>query len=164
MKTVFFFIEIFCIKYFIISLIFSFFFCFLLGLNFFNFLKLNNHEWVNNCRKIKKEKFLNNLEDSGNKKLVNPYLFFHKLSFLVNKNAKIFTDAGANLCWCLTSFKVTKQQKLISAWGNSPMGYSVSAGIGACYAEKKQQIISSIGDGSFLINVQEMQFLKHHLF
>lgn len=127
-----------------------------------NFSKLDNNTWVNKCREIKREKFLNNLEDVGNKNLINPYLFFHKLSFIVSKNAKIFTDAGANLCWCLTSFKVTKKQKLISAWGNSPMGYAVSAGIGACFAEKKQQIISCIGDGSFLINIQEMQFLKHH--
>ena len=42
------------------------------------------------------------------------------------------------------------------------MGYSISAGIGARYAEKNKQIISIIGDGSFMINVQDMQFLKHH--
>ena len=34
--------------------------------------------------------------------------------------------------------------------------------MGLATLRKKQQIISSIGDGSFLINVQEMQFLKHH--
>ena len=124
--------------------------------------KINKFNWLSECKKIKNEKFLNNLKDIGKKKLINPYLFFHKLSFLVKNDSKIFTDAGANLCWCLESYKITKSQKLISAWGNSPMGYSISAGIGACFAEPKKQIISSIGDGSFMINVQEMQFLKHH--
>ena len=64
----------------------------------------------------------------------------------------------------MTSFRVLKNQRLISAWGNSPMGYSIAAGIGVCYAEqgKRKQIISSIGDGSFLINIQDLQFLKNH--
>jgi acetolactate synthase-1/2/3 large subunit len=42
------------------------------------------------------------------------------------------------------------------------MGYSVGAGIGASYAIKNKQIFSLIGDGSFMMNIQELQFLKHH--
>jgi acetolactate synthase-1/2/3 large subunit len=80
----------------------------------------------------------------------------------VKKDRIVITDAGANLCWCMESFNVTKKQRLISAWGNSPMGYSIGAGIGASYASPKKQVFSLIGDGSFMINVQEMQFLKHH--
>lgn len=126
--------------------------------------KLDNKDWVDQCLKIKKIKFLNNLEDKNKDKkaLVNPYLFFHKLSFMIKKDAVLITDAGANLSWCMMSFKITNKQRLISAWGNSPMGYSISGGIGAAYATKNKQIISCIGDGSFMINVQELQFLKHH--
>ena len=128
--------------------------------------KIENNFWLNKCTNFKKNKFLNNLnlKTTSKKKYINPYLFFNKLTYLVKSDAYIITDAGANLCWCMTSFRVLKNQRLISAWGNSPMGYSIAAGIGVCYAEqgKGKQIISSIGDGSFLINIQDLQFLKNH--
>lgn len=125
--------------------------------------RYQNLSWIRYCRNLKKEKFINNwtLKSKKNKK-INPYLFFHKLSDLVDKNSIIFNDTGANLCWSMSSFRIKKKQRLISAFGHSPMGYSISAGIGARYAEKKKQIISIIGDGSFLLNVQDLQFLKHH--
>ena len=115
------------------------------------------------CKIIKKEKFINNwkLVNKKNSK-VNPYLFFHKLSDLVSKDCIIYNDTGANLCWSMMSFRVKHSQRLISAYGHSPMGYSISAGIGGRYAERKKDIISIIGDGSFILNVQDLQFLKHH--
>jgi acetolactate synthase I/II/III large subunit len=123
--------------------------------------KYKNSNWLKYCKKEKQEKFINNWILKKNNK-INPYYFFHKLSDLVNKNSIIYTDTGATLCWCMLSFRVRKNQRLISAWGNSPMGYSIAAGIGAKYAEKNKQVISIIGDGSFMLNVQDMQFLKHH--
>jgi acetolactate synthase-1/2/3 large subunit len=133
---------------------------------FFNYFKkisikkFKKQNWIMECREFKKHKYLNNL--SVGSKEVNPYLFFNMFSKKVKKDSIVITDAGANLCWCMESFNVTKKQRLISAWGNSPMGYSIGAGIGASYASPKKQVFSLIGDGSFMINVQEMQFLKHH--
>ena len=122
--------------------------------------KLKNQKWLESCSLFKEKKYINNLKIDN--KFVNPYLFFNIFSKMIKKDAIVFTDAGANLCWCMQSFNITKNQRLISAWGNSPMGYSVGAGIGASYAIKNKQIFSLIGDGSFMINIQELQFLKHH--
>ena len=74
----------------------------------------------------------------------------------------MLTDAGCNLTYFMQSFLSKKNQRIISAWGNSPMGYSVAAGIGAQIASKKNNVISLIGDGSFLINVQELNFIKFY--
>jgi acetolactate synthase-1/2/3 large subunit len=122
--------------------------------------KLKNQKWLESCSLFKEKKYINNLKIDN--KFVNPYLFFNIFSKMIKKDAIVFTDAGANLCWCMQSFNITKNQRLISAWGNSPMGYTVGAGIGASYATKNKQIFSLIGDGSFMINIQELQFLKHH--
>lgn len=122
--------------------------------------KLKNQKWLESCSLFKEKKYINNLKIDN--KFVNPYLFFNIFSKMIKKDAIVITDAGANLCWCMQSFNITKNQRLISAWGNSPMGYSVGAGIGASYATKNKQIFSLIGDGSFMINIQELQFLKHH--
>tara|TARA_B110000977_G_scaffold197687_1_gene280846 strand:- start:2912 stop:4603 length:1692 start_codon:yes stop_codon:yes gene_type:complete len=126
----------------------------------FSIKKYTNQKWIKQCVEFKKLKYLNNL--SVGSKEVNPYLFFNIFSKKVKKDSIVITDAGANLCWCMESFNVTKNQRLISAWGNSPMGYSMGAGIGASYASPKKEVFSLIGDGSFMMNVQEMQFLKHH--
>ena len=113
-------------------------------------------------QRAKKNKYINNLKELKGK--INPYKFFNIFSKKLNAKSVIITDAGANLCWCMESLNITKNQRLISAWGNSPMGYSIAAGIGARYAvpNVKVPIYSFIGDGSFMINVQDLQFLKHH--
>jgi acetolactate synthase I/II/III large subunit len=134
--------------------------------HFFNNQNLNKFEkknnWLKECRAEKKNNYRNfsQLKKSEIKKYVNPYTFTETLSKLVKNDAILLTDAGANLTFFMQAFQTKKNQRLISAWGNSPMGYSVAAGIGAKIASKNKQVISLIGDGSFLINLQELQFIK----
>ena len=124
------------------------------------FKKIKSKEWIEECKEYKKIRYINNLRVENKK--VNPYLFFNIFSKKIKKDTIVITDAGANLCWCMQSFNVIEKQRLISAWGNSPMGYSIGAGVGASYACPNKEVFSLIGDGSFMMNVQEMQFLKHH--
>ena len=120
-----------------------------------------NKDWIQKCKKIKLDNFRNFTELKKFKsKYVNPYFFTERLSKFVKNNAILLTDAGANLTFFMQAFRSKKNQRILSAWGNSPMGYSVAAGIGAKIAKKKIQVISLIGDGSFLINLQELQFIK----
>ncbi len=119
-------------------------------------------EWLKKCRLEKTNNYRNftELKKKEIKKYVNPYIFTETLSKLVKDDAILLTDAGANLTFFMQAFQTKKNQRVISAWGNSPMGYSVAAGIGAKIAKKNAQVISLIGDGSFLINLQELQFIK----
>lgn len=118
--------------------------------------------WLLECHKEKNSNFRNytELPRSQKKNFVNPYDFTESLSKLVRSDAILLTDAGANLTFFMQSFQSSNNQRIISAWGNSPMGYSVAAGIGAKIASSKKQVISLIGDGSFLINLQVLQFIK----
>lgn len=118
-------------------------------------------DWIQKCEEIKLNNFRNFTELKKFKsKYLNPYFFTERLSKFVKNNAILLTDAGANLTFFMQAFRSKKNQRILSAWGNSPMGYSVAAGIGAKIAKKKIQVISLIGDGSFLINLQELQFIK----
>lgn len=96
------------------------------------------------------------------KPLVDPYVFVETLSTLVDPDAVVFTDCGANLTWTIQAFHVKRNQRLISAMGNSPMGYSMAASIGASIAMGKKPIICIIGDGGFQINIQELQTIIHY--
>jgi acetolactate synthase-1/2/3 large subunit len=42
------------------------------------------------------------------------------------------------------------------------MGYGLPAAIGACFANNKKEIICIEGDGSIMMNLQELQTLKYH--
>lgn len=42
------------------------------------------------------------------------------------------------------------------------MGYDLPAAIGACIAGKNRETICLAGDGSIMMNIQELQTIKHH--
>ena len=114
-------------------------------------------DWKNICRKWKSK--YPNVQDSyyKQKKYVNPYCFIDKLSNKLNNKDVILTDTGGHLTWTIQAFKVKKGQRVISAFGNSPMGYAFPASIGASFANNKKRIICIDGDGSIQINIQELQ-------
>jgi len=80
-----------------------------------------------------------------------------KLSKHLGKDDVVITDDGAHLTWTIQALKVLKNQRLFSAFGNSPMGYAFPASIGASIALNKKKIICIDGDGSIQINIQELQ-------
>ena len=94
--------------------------------------------------------------------LVDPYVFIRTLSEILDNKAIVVTDCGANLTWTIQAFHVKKGQRLFSAMGNSPMGYSMAAAIGASIALRKRPIICIIGDGGLQINIQELQTIAHY--
>lgn len=93
------------------------------------------------------------------KKLVNPYFFMETLSDILTGGETIVTDCGGNLTWTLQGFHVKKGQRLFSTFGNSPMGYSFAASIGASFGLGKKPVICIIGDGGMQVNIQELQTL-----
>ena len=97
------------------------------------------------------------------KSSVNPYVFAKILSSELKRDAVIIPDDGGNLTWTMQSFEIKDGQTLFSAFGNSPMGYSVAAGIGAAFAvNNKRPVVSIIGDGSMQMNIQELQTIFHY--
>lgn len=88
---------------------------------------------------------------------VNPYLFSRKLLSAMADDGVVFADTGANLTWLMQGAEPREGQRIISAWGNSPMGYSVPAAVGGKLAEPNRQVVATIGDGGFQMNIQELQ-------
>lgn len=93
---------------------------------------------------------------------VNPYRFFERLSARLAPDAIILGDTGANLTWMMQGLALRARQRLISAFGNSPMGYALPAAIGAAFAQPGCPILCVTGDGGFQLNLQELQTLQYH--
>jgi acetolactate synthase I/II/III large subunit len=124
--------------------------------------KLIFFEWIKQTQTWK-EKYPSVLPEWYKlKDKVNPYVFIKTLSTLLSDNAVTVTDCGANLTWTIQGFHVKENQRLYSAMGNSPMGYSVSSAIGASFGLGKKEIICITGDGGLQLNIQELQTIFHY--
>ena len=92
---------------------------------------------------------------------LSPYEVIPYIQQLLDERAIVIADTGANVCWVHQSFLPSKQL-LFTAGGNSPMGYSLPAAIGAKIAQPDRQVVCFIGDGGFQMNIQELQTVKHY--
>jgi acetolactate synthase I/II/III large subunit len=113
-------------------------------------------DWKNQVLHFKNQNFLPTAQNKSGS-FVDPFKFVRKLFQEAPDNAIFITDAGANLTWVMQGYKIKKGQRLISAWGNSPMGYSFPASIGAYFADKSRPVIALTGDGGLQMNIQELQ-------
>lgn len=97
-------------------------------------------------------------------KYTNPYAFVRLLSNYASKDDIIIADCGGNVVVSNHAFKTKKGQRYFTNNGNSPMGFSFSAAIGAWFAsdKKTQNVICIIGDGGMNMNIQELQTLKNY--
>ena len=125
-------------------------------------IKKNYVKWINKINFYKENFPICAKSNFKYSKFVDPYAFFHELSQVSKKNDIIIPDASANLIWSMQGLNILKEQKVFTALNHSPMGYSVPASIGAFFANKKNNIIAIIGDGSMQMNIQELETIKHY--
>ena len=118
-------------------------------------------DWIKCCKKI--ENYMNtHVERKYKSKTTSPYNFFDLINKHSSKNAIFVLDTGAHLTWGMQTIKLKSNQRLISAFGNSPMGYALPASIGSYFANTSKQIICITGDGSLHINIQELHLVHKY--
>lgn len=93
---------------------------------------------------------------------IDAYEFIEKLTKIVSDNELIFVDTGGNLTWTCNGWKPKKNQKIHSAWNNTPMGYSLPAAIGASFGNRSTPITCIIGDGGLMICLSELSTIVYH--
>jgi acetolactate synthase-1/2/3 large subunit len=88
---------------------------------------------------------------------INPYTF---ADFLFAEAGETDVVVTANATACVTTFQAAKLkagQRMFSNSGSASMGYDLPAAIGAAWAAPERRIICLSGDGSFMMNMQELQ-------
>ena len=85
-----------------------------------------------------------------------------KPQYVIEKACEIFPDAivttevGQNQMWAAQYFKVKYPRQFITSGGLGTMGFGFPAAIGAKMAKPYKDVIDIAGDGSFLMNIQEL--------
>lgn len=113
-------------------------------------------EWNDKCKFIKKK--LQGIDDEFYNRVIKEISHITHESPVENR-PNVTADVGQNLLWTYRSFKVLDGQQIYASTGNAPMGYSLPAAIGVTLANHRP-VIAFCGDGGFMMNVQEMQFVK----
>lgn len=93
---------------------------------------------------------------------VNPYAFVNKLSQACEEGEIIVCDTGSAISWMMQGFQFKKDQRLFHDWNNTAMGWALPAAIGASLALNKKRVICVVGDGSLMMNIQELSTVAHH--
>ena len=114
-----------------------------------------NTSWPESAKKMKSE-ISEGFDRAVKEDEFNPYTAVRIAQSKFKKNAIVVSDCGANLCWVYQSY-LPDSSFLFTAGGNSPMGYSLSAAIGAQLLNPNKKVYCFIGDGGLQMNIQELQ-------
>ena len=72
------------------------------------------------------------------------------------KDAVIATDVGQHQMWVAQFYPFDRPRQLITSGGQGTMGYGLPAGVGAKIAKPEDIVVNFTGDGSILMNIQEL--------
>lgn len=93
---------------------------------------------------------------------IEPYYFIETLIKNFDENALIVGGNGTAFLLPFQVGQVKKGQRYIWNSGDASMGYDLPAAIGACLANNRRDTICLAGDGSIMMNLQELQTIHHH--
>src|SRR3954470_17028626 len=88
--------------------------------------------------------------------VILPQYAIELLNELTNGDAIITTGVGQHQMWAAQYYKFKFPRQLLTSAGLGAMGYGYPAALGAKVAQPNRQVIDIDGDGSFLMNVQEL--------
>ena len=90
------------------------------------------------------------------------YEFTKTLSELASEDEIVVSDAGSSYYVTSQSFTFnSNKQRYITSGAQADMGFTLPAAIGTCIAANKS-VVGITGDGSFQLNIQELQTIKHY--
>jgi acetolactate synthase-1/2/3 large subunit len=88
--------------------------------------------------------------------VIQPQYVIKTLYELTGGDAIITTGVGQHQMWAGQYYNFTKPRTFITSAGLGAMGFGYPAAIGAKLAHPDRQVVDVDGDGSFLMNVQEL--------
>ncbi|MGL5695172.1 MAG: biosynthetic-type acetolactate synthase large subunit, partial [Peptostreptococcaceae bacterium] len=116
---------------------------------------INTQGWKKEIQDKVKEK-----KEIHKENFINPKLVIKELSDMLNDDVIIVTDVGQNQFWTVRNMEIKGSRKILSSGGFGTMGYSIPAGIGASFSDKKRKVICTCGDGSFQMSLFELATIK----
>ena len=87
---------------------------------------------------------------------IKPQWVIERVGELLGDNANISTDVGQHQMWSAQFYPFSRPRQFISSGGLGTMGFGFPAAMGVKAASPKKTSINFTGDGSILMNCQEL--------
>ena len=130
-----------------------------------NRINLTEKIWIERCLAYKK---LNSCDHLNNRITIQPYsidsnLFIFTLSKSIPENSNIVIDGGGTALYAgFQSLLRKKNQRIICSSAISAMGTGLPEAVGVSLFNRHIDTYCIIGDGSLMLNLQELQTIIYH--
>jgi len=109
--------------------------------------------WLETIANFEKLHPLSYQEEEG---VIKPQWVIERIGELLGDNANISTDVGQHQMWAAQFYPFTRARQFISSGGLGTMGFGFPAAMGVKRADMDRVSINITGDGSILMNIQEL--------
>ncbi|OIT02306.1 PREDICTED: acetolactate synthase 1, chloroplastic-like [Nicotiana attenuata] len=120
-------------------------------------LKLNFSPWT---EELTEQKLKYPLKYKTFGEAIPPQYAIQVLDELTNGNAIISTGVGQHQMWAAQYYKYKNPRQWLTSGGLGAMGFGLPAAIGAVVARPDAIVVDIDGDGSFMMNVQELATIR----
>lgn len=86
----------------------------------------------------------------------HPLRIIDEVAAVASEDALVVTDVGQHQMWVAMRYPFRRSRSLLTSAGLGTMGFGLPAALGAALAFPKRQVLCFTGDGSFLMNIQEL--------
>ncbi|ACT05463.1 acetolactate synthase, large subunit, biosynthetic type [Dickeya chrysanthemi Ech1591] len=110
-------------------------------------------EWLEQVRTLQRDFPFNmpNVDDP-----LSHYGLIRAVAEQLDDQAIITTDVGQHQMWVAQAYPLRRSRQWLTSGGFGTMGFGVPAAIGAALAEPQRTVVCFSGDGSLMMNIQEM--------
>ncbi|MER1976739.1 acetolactate synthase large subunit [Pseudocitrobacter faecalis] len=84
------------------------------------------------------------------------YGLINAVAAYVNDDAIIATDVGQHQMWTAQAYPLNRPRQWLTSGGLGTMGFGLPAAVGAALANPDRKVLCFSGDGSLMMNIQEM--------
>lgn len=114
--------------------------------------------WMKRIDELKREYPV--YQPSNDESLSHPINLVETISNLLDEDTIITTDVGQHQMWVAQYYKFRKPRTFLTSGGLGTMGFGLPAAIGAALANPDRKVVCISGDGSILMNIQELATLR----
>ncbi len=115
------------------------------------------YQWQQHCLRLKHEHQWR--YDFPGENIYAPALL-NQLSNKLDNNSVITCDVGQHQMWVAQHMSFNSVKNHLSSGGAGTMGFGLPAAVGAKVARPDDQVIAVCGDGSIMMNIQELGTIK----
>ncbi len=96
------------------------------------------------------------LKYADTNEVIKPQWVIQKTGELADEDVVITTDVGQHQMWAAQFYPFTYPRQMITSGGLGTMGFGFPAALGAKEGVKEKTVINFSGDGSIMMNIQEV--------